>query len=342
MTGRRTGVERTTVGVVGLGLIGGSIARAWVEEAGGEAVAWTRSADTRARAAEQGIGVAASISEVVERADVVFLCTPLPVLADSMAEVASALAGRSGPPTITDVGSVKAPIHDLACRVLPDPSIFVPGHPMAGTERAGWASADPDLFRAANWALVVDEPVAMAHWLAVLDVALAIGAAVVPVGASEHDQAVALTSHLPHLLAAGLRSLLDAEPSPLAAALVGGSFRSATRVTEGSGRDLGAEMAWANRAAAVDRIDQVIVELRRQREALLGQGPGAIAALFPDAASDAEAPAAKLVTVSPDRHELLALGRRGGLVVGVDEATRALDAVEPISAAVALADETRP
>lgn len=309
-----------TLGVVGLGLIGGSVARGWLERSDGAVVAWTRSAATRKRAADHGVTVAASIADVVDRAEVVVLATPLPALPDTLTEVAALIGDRADPPTITDVGSVKLPLHVLAGEVLSDPSIFVPGHPMAGTEHAGWEHADPDLFATRRWALVVDEPVAMRRWFGVLGVALTLGSAVVPVSAADHDRAVALISHLPHLLAAGLRSLLDAEPDALTATLVAGSFSGATRVTEGSGRTLGAEMAWANRREALTRLDQFMAELARQRAALERCDPEALTGLFPSAAlrtGDRSTEPSRLVAT---RADLLSLGRRGGAVVGPEEA----------------------
>jgi len=305
-----------TLGVVGLGLIGGSVARGWLERTGRGVVAWTRSPATRAQAAAQGVTIASSVADVIDRSDVVILATPLAALGDTLAEAAAAGRSRSEPPTLTDVGSVKAPLHDLARRVLPDPSIFVPGHPMAGTEHAGWLSADPDLFRDRKWALVVDAPVDLRRWSAVSDVALTLGSSVVPVAATDHDRAVALVSHLPHLIAAALRSLLATEPTSLGASLVAGSFSGATRVTSGAGRALGAEMAWTNRREAVTRIDQLVAELGRQRSALESGDPQTLARLFPTDALDPGHDRPDPTSLAVTRSGLLALGRRGGLVVG--------------------------
>src|SRR5690349_19281248 len=125
--------DRASVGVIGLGHIGGSLALAVHG-----CVAWTRSPETRAAAATAGIDVRDSLAEVVEAVDVVVLAPPLPALADVLDQVAAVVNGGDCSPTITDVGSVKAPIAAHAAEVLDDPSTFVPGHPLAGTERTGW------------------------------------------------------------------------------------------------------------------------------------------------------------------------------------------------------------
>ncbi|MEJ7583496.1 MAG: prephenate dehydrogenase dimerization domain-containing protein [Acidimicrobiales bacterium] len=166
---------------------------------------------------------------------------------------------------------------------------------------------------------MVDEPVAIEHWLCVAEVALRLGSVVLPVAAVEHDRAVALTSHLPHLVAAGLQAMLDAEPTRLTATLVAGSFSSATRVVRGAGRLLGAEMAWANRRATVARIEQLVDELGRQRALLLAAEPEPIDELF--GGDGADATRGEDGPVAATRPELLALGRRGGLVTGIDVAS---------------------
>src|SRR5215212_9763100 len=108
-------------------------------------------------------------------------------------------------------------------------SRFVGGHPMCGTERSGHAAVDPGLFSGARWALCLEPDTELPRWLRVAEVALAVGAEVVPLTAAEHDDAVAAISHVPHLLAAALAAAAaDAGPLPLA--LAAGSFRDGTRV----------------------------------------------------------------------------------------------------------------
>ena len=106
---------------------------------------------------------------------------------------------------------------------------FVGGHPMCGTERSGHAAVDPALFSGARWALCLEPGTELPRWLRVAEVALAVGAEVVPVTAAEHDDAVAAISHVPTCWPP--RSPPPpAEAGPLALALAAGSFRDGTRV----------------------------------------------------------------------------------------------------------------
>jgi len=328
----RAGERPPVVGIVGLGLIGGSLARALVER-GGEVVATTRSAGARVGAAEAGVTIVDDVAAVVATADVVVLAVPLPVLEATLAEVVAAvdaLPADRPRPTVTDVGSVKAPIAGSA-PALALGGAFVPGHPMAGTEHAGWGAADRDLFVGRRWALVVDAPVALDRWAAVARVAIGVGAEVVPVGAAEHDDAVALVSHLPYVLAAVAAGLVADERSGLARSLAAGSFDSLTRVAGGADA-LGADMATTNarplatQARDVARyLDGVADQLEGGAEVAPTHRPAAVEAIFEaghrgrralDGRGAGEARAEAVL----DAAGLLALGRRGGRVVAVEPA----------------------
>ena len=328
-----TGTEHT-VGIVGLGLVGGSLARALLAR-DVAVVATTRSAATRSAAADAGVTVVDDVAQVVGEADVVVLAVPLPVLGDALAAVASALPEGPRRPTVTDVGSVKAPIAARAAELLDDPSAFVPGHPMAGTEHQGWDAADPTLFHARRWALVADVPVGLGRWAAVAGLATAVGAEVVPVQAEAHDAAVALVSHLPYALAAAAASMVEADPdAALARSLAAGSFRDLTRVAGGH-PSLGAEMALANRRDLSARLTQLGAHLRDLADRLEGAGgrdAAGVEAFFAagrvgrqalDRSSDGTAHPVRL-----DREGLLALGRRGGRVVAVAATPIEAEAIE--------------
>jgi prephenate dehydrogenase len=324
---------RPVVGVLGLGLIGGSLAQAWAAT-GGDVVGWSRSAATRDLAAAAGLAVTASPADVVGRADIVVLATPLSVLPDTLDDVAAALADRADPPTITDVGSVKGPIAAHARAVLADPSIFVPGHPMAGTEHAGWTSARPDLFRGATWALGVDEPTDLGRWTSVARVVLAVGGVVVPISCDEHDEAVALVSHLPYALAGVLSTLLDDEPTGLPSALAAGSFASATRVVRGDGRGLGVELARANAAHLRPRLVAMQSALGALVAALEVDDVATLETLFRRAGRVAADPpvtpgAGRLDPVELTRDRLLASGRRDEQICGIAADGASYEALAP-------------
>lgn len=324
-----TGTGRT-VGIVGLGLVGGSLAQALVAR-GVAVVATTRSAAARGQAAEAGLTVLDDVTAVAHEADLVILAVPLSAMEAHLGAVGDALPSGPQAPTVTDVGSVMGPVSVSAARCLPDPSVFVAGHPMAGTEGSGWGAADPRLFEGRRWALAVDEPAALGRWAEVADLALAAGSEVVPVEASTHDATVALVSHLPYAVATLVAGRLTTGPTAgLARSLAAGSLTDLTRVAGGHGT-LGAEMARANAEALGPQLEALAGGLRDLAARLEGDGEG-VNEVFTvgrhGRRSLDEARSAELepVEVSLGRSELVALGRRGGRVVAA--APAALDAEE--------------
>jgi prephenate dehydrogenase len=202
--------------------------------------------------------------------------------------------------TITDVGSVKAPV--LASVGARYGRRFVGGHPMAGTERSGWAATDPALFAGARWAVCLEPDTDLARWLRVAEVALATGAEVVPVTAAEHDAAVAAVSHVPHLLAAALAAAAG-EAGPLALSLAAGSFRDGTRVA-GSDPALVTAMVEGNRGPTEEALARVQAQLARPWPELVAAGTAVLG----------RSATRRTVRVPLDRAALLQLGRSGGAI----------------------------
>ncbi len=314
----------STVGIVGLGLIGGSVARA-LGAAGHRVLASTRAEEARAGAVAEGIEVVDDLAGLVQACDVVVIAVPLPAMAEVLGRVGRAIAALppgAPVPTITDVGSVKRGVATAAA-TLADPSVVVPGHPLAGTEHVGWGASDPALFRGSRWALAVDEPVDLDRWITVAQVALATGAEVVPVTVADHDAAVALVSHLPYVLAATVAGVLDGTSrSALARSLAAGSFADLTRVAGGH-PTLGAEMASANREPLQARIAHVRAVLRELDAALSEGDSSVVEGLFRaghdgrswlDRRGSDDGPA---VDVRLDRAGLIDVGRSGGRIVAV-------------------------
>ena len=278
------------VAVVGLGQLGGSLAAA-LAATGRPVSGWD--VDPAARDAAEARGVRISR----ELAGVVVLAVPLPVMA-------TALDGLSVHPdaTVTDLGSVKAPV--LASVGAAFGARFVGGHPMCGTERSGHAAVDPALFTGARWAVCLEPDTDLRRWLRVAEIALAVGAEVVPVTAAEHDDAVAAISHVPHLLAAALAAAA-ADAGPLALALAAGSFRDGTRVA-GSDPAFVTAMVEGNAGPTAAALGRVQAQLARPWPELIAAG-GAVAA--------ARANVHRRPVRTPlDRAALLALGRAGGAV----------------------------
>ena len=246
------------VGIVGLGLIGGSVARRLAPAH--EVVGWDADAATRELAMQAELRVAGSIEAAAAGADVAIVATPLGA-ADTVLTTLSTSDCR----VVTDVGSVKAPVL-VAARAAGLGGRFVGGHPMAGTERSGFAAADPALLDGAAWVLCVEEDTDVSAWLTVATLLTGAGCRVVPCPAATHDATLARVSGLPHLLAVALAAA-GAGGGPLAATLAAGSFRDGTRVA-GSRPELIAALCDGNRAALAPVLDETLARLTDARDAL--------------------------------------------------------------------------
>ena len=278
------------VGVVGLGQLGGSLAAA-LAAAGRSVSGWDVDPAARDAAEARGVRIAQELTGIV------VLAVPLPAMP-------TALDGLTIDPdaTVTDLGSVKIPVLESVGAAFG--SRFVGGHPMCGTERSGHAAVDPGLFTGARWALCLDRGTELARWLRVAEIALAVGAEVVPVTAAEHDDAVAAVSHVPHLLAAALAAAA-ADAGPLALTLGAGSFRDGTRVA-------GSDPAFVT-AIVEGNAGPTAAALARVQSHLARPWPELVAAGHAVAARQQ---VRRSVRVPLDRTALLALGRAGGAVTG--------------------------
>ncbi|WP_148613707.1 prephenate dehydrogenase [Nocardioides rubriscoriae] len=248
MTYRRTAV-------VGAGLIGGSLALR-LRDLGVDVVVVDPDPGTRAAAAAVGLVVAETVPG--DR-DLVVLAAPLDVIVAALPEVAAAAPDA----VLVDVGSVKGTVRD-ACRAHGLEHRWVGAHPMAGTERSGFAHATASLLVGASWAVTRGAgPVAdVVRW--VVDT---FDATAVVLDTDAHDRAVALVSHAPHVLANALLGVVEDAADPAAAHLAAGSFRDGTRV---AGRDpLRTRNMLADNAAALGPVlDDLVVLLQHYRREL--------------------------------------------------------------------------
>jgi len=225
-------VQQARVGVVGLGLIGGSLLAA-LQSAAGPAdpgpLGWDSDARVRAAAAEAGLELAGGADELASACSVVVVAVP------PHAAVATVLAALRASPSavVTDVTSVKRTVLDgvSAAAAPAEQARFVGGHPLCGDDRGGISSAREDLFAGATWALCPGWA-ALESVCAVSALVELVGARALIAEAAEHDRAVAWSSHLPHLLAGMLAAPGSGTHGDreLVAALSGGSLRDGTRV----------------------------------------------------------------------------------------------------------------
>lgn len=218
------------VGVVGLGLIGGSLARRLVLR-GLDVVSWNHRDHPYAQAEADGIACVPTLAALVDAdPDVVVLCNPLRAMPDILNELKPLLDAKPSI-TLTDVGSVKGMVRDQV-RAAGLEACYVGAHPMAGNELSGWQAADPGLYDGALWAISVDDDTAYQRFLAVARlITEGVGNRVIVLDDATHDQAAALISHMPHVVATALiNELVDDTNRNIAAALAAGSWRDMTRV----------------------------------------------------------------------------------------------------------------
>ena len=215
--------------IVGVGLIGGSLALAWKERRTDlHITGWDRP-DVLDTALHRGIidEAAGSLAGAVHNADIVVLSVPL----GAMETVLRPLAEQARPGTIvTDVGSVKVEVMNLASRLLPAKVPFIGGHPMAGTQHTGLAYADAFLFENATYVLCGDDRSSAYHTVA--ELVESTGAHVLRLGAARHDRIAAGVSHLPQLIATTLMNVVARHGRSDAAywQLAAGGFRDMTRI----------------------------------------------------------------------------------------------------------------
>ena len=220
------------VTVVGLGLIGSSIARA-VKERLPQATVTGHDADATVRATARELGFCDAIIDdaaaAVADADLVILAVPVGRMADAAAAVAPGLRADA---IISDVGSSKAGVADALAKVLPG-HIVIPAHPVAGTENSGPAAGFATLFEG-RWCIVTPGAGAPAEAVtAVTSFWQALGAKVETMDAAHHDMVLALTSHLPHLIAytiVGTASELEEVTESEVIKYSAGGFRDFTRI----------------------------------------------------------------------------------------------------------------
>lgn len=262
---------RPTVGVCGLGLIGGSALLA-LRDAGFDVRGCDVWPEPRIWCEQQGIPADGSPEATARAVDVLLLCVP----PHATAPVAAAALAANDELLVIDAASVKRQVvEDVRLRVPEHADRFLPAHPMAGAERGGHASARADLLRGAPWAVCPpasdpDGESATLDPLVLASVVLdALEARIVVCTADAHDRAVAATSHAPHLIAGAVAvEALTATDGPLlAAALSGGSLRDATRVA-GAPLGLWLEVLHANADLTADALDHVADRLREAAQIL--------------------------------------------------------------------------
>ncbi|AHG40046.1 prephenate dehydrogenase [Pseudomonas syringae CC1557] len=261
--------------VVGLGLIGGSFAKG-VRESGlcREVVGVDLDAQSRALAVKLGVvdRCEADLATACCGADVIQLAVPILAMEKLLALLASMQLGNA---ILTDVGSAKGNVVRAARQAFGDvPPRFVPGHPIAGSEQSGVEASNAALFRR-HKVILTPLPETDPHAVAIVhQLWAALGADVEHMPVERHDEVLAATSHLPHLLAFGLVDSLAKRNENLEIfRYAAGGFRDFTRIA-GSDPTMWHDIFMANREAVLRTLDTFRSDLDALRNAVdAGDGP---------------------------------------------------------------------
>ena len=280
-------VKRLTV--VGLGLIGGSFARG-LRASGlcGEVVGCDPDPQTRRMAIPLGVvdRVTDNLAEAVQGADVIMLAVPVLAMEEVLSTLASLHLGQA---VLTDAGSTKGAVVEAVEKAFGAiPATFVPGHPIAGSEKSGIEATRADLFSRHKVILTPLEHTSKQALELVSSLWRALGGDVEYMALADHDEVLAATSHLPHLLAFSLVDTLAARSENLDIfRYAAGGFRDFTRIAA-SDPVMWRDVFLANRDAVLRSLDAFTKDLSRLRAAVEERDANTLLGVFTRAKSARE------------------------------------------------------
>lgn len=266
------------IGIIGLGLIGGSIAKALTLRA---KIRNIHAVDLNEQSLDMALhekNIKSSSNEIrsVKDCEVVFLCVPpgsIPPILDEMATFYTGI--------ITDVGSTKAKICEFAATAHNDMR-FIGAHPMAGSERVGYEASSESLFENAPYIFCRDEHSRNADFETVKKLAVLMGAVPIEMTPGKHDISVGMISHLPHIIAYSLVSLVSSKDDETLRNIAAGGFRDITRIAS-SDPDLWTDIICESGVTMTSLIDQYIEVLTRISASLCKNEKGELHSIFQQA-----------------------------------------------------------
>ncbi len=281
---------------MGLGLLGGSIARAVLRSfPGAKVVGFTHRPSTRRRARELAVAteVVGDIRQGVCEADLVILATPICTFEEYFGEIAGALPAGC---IVTDVGSTKVLAHSWAARRLPSIVCYVGSHPIAGSEQRGVEFSRDDLFEDAMCILTTADKTNRRAVQTLKRFWSELGCLVKVMEAGEHDRIFANVSHLPHVVAAALTNASSSEELKFA----GKGFMDTSRIASGP-VNIWADVLLTNPDNVAKGIDRTISELSKLKRALEGHDKEQVEGLLKSARDKRS----KLIKYKMKRKELI-------------------------------------
>ncbi len=280
--------QEFSVGIVGLGLIGGSIAKRLAAAGACKVYAYNRHQTMYKDARALGISCVESVAELARmQPNVLILCNSLASMPEVLGEISCEINKQRT--TLTDVGSVKGLVREqVKAAGLGD--CYIGAHPMAGSEFTGWQASSAQLLDGALWAVSVDESSDFWRFLAILRVIVALcGNRALVLNDSIHDASAALISHMPHVVSTALANVLcSSENRNVALQMSAGSWRDMTRVALTDPNRTRA-MVVENRRNVAYLLGSVIAQLSFAKKMLEGSDGDLAAACDSAAASETRA-----------------------------------------------------
>lgn len=260
-----------SVGVLGIGLIGGSIAKSLAASA----IVFDSDAKTLESARAAGLRVATNLAELVNTVDVLFIGVPFEAFNSVFAAVQAAAVTREKPIVVTSVLSVMLPVAVTGPNVT-----FIAGHPMAGTELSGFENSVGGLFEHATWVLAPAAGTNAEHFALLANTVKELGVGIVVLEPEQHNQIVAQISHLPHVLAAAqILAIAEDEKADSVYRLAASSFKDSTRVAS-TKAELTAAMVNNNREEVLHALGKLRGSLEAFEELLQAGDDAGVVGLF--------------------------------------------------------------
>ena len=257
------------IAIIGLGLLGGSIGLAVRQHLpGATTTGYDRDPQVRKRATERKLAdrICETAADAAREADLVIFCVPPGAMGDAAREIAGALPADA---LVSDVGSCKQSIAQALGEALPDNAI-IPAHPVAGTENSGPDAGFATLFHN-RWCIITPPETAPADKVDMLAAFWrALGATVEVMEAGHHDKVLAVTSHIPHLIAytiVGTASDLEQVTQGEVIKYSAGGFRDFTRIAA-SDPTMWRDVFLHNKDAVLEMMDRFLTDLALMREAI--------------------------------------------------------------------------
>ncbi|MBE5958296.1 MAG: prephenate dehydrogenase [Lachnospiraceae bacterium] len=261
-------MQKFTFGFIGLGLIGGSIAKALRRVMPYcRIIAYNRSEMARVMALKDGTADVTTdkVDSVFAECDYIFLCTPVEKNVEYLELLKDIIDEHT---IITDVGSVKGNIHKAVTELGMEAN-FIGGHPMAGSEKTSYEHANDRLCENAYYAITATSLTPAEKVTEFSEIVRSIGAIPVNISYEEHDNVVAAISHLPHLIAADLVNLVHDNDSEMGymKLIAAGGFKDITRIASSS-PEMWEQICMTNSVNISNMLQKYIDELQKTKEFL--------------------------------------------------------------------------